>query len=200
MQLRYAMLVAMPLGSLLTAGALVAIPALAVPGAAVAATGARVFLVYGGQNGPRFVAGGGEANDLRVTKTYGLDGRRLTFLYGGAGDDVLLGAAREADGGPGRDSITGGRIVRGGDGGDRLVGGTITEGGPGNDDIRGQGGTDLVHGNSGDDVVRGGTGDDELYGGPGNDTIYGNSGDDVVQGGPGRDTLSGGPGRDVVRQ
>jgi serralysin len=139
-------------------------------------------------------------------------------VYGGRGDDVLLGTGSDVlYGQDGNDRINGGGGVWavgsfGGAGNDTLTGCAYEcHGGSGNDTLTGTGtgqefglygdsGDDTLYGGSGADVLCGGQGNDRLYGGDGNDRLYGNSGNDVLHGGRGKDALSGGPGRDRLFQ
>ncbi|HSK14954.1 MAG TPA: calcium-binding protein [Gaiellaceae bacterium] len=95
------------------------------------------------------------------------------WLYGGEGDDELVGSARadHLDGGAGNDVIS----AQGDN--DVLLGG------PGNDQLSGS---------EGDDLIVGGPGADALLGGFGNDTIEANDGeaDTSIHGGPGVDTAT----------
>ena len=69
----------------------------------------------------------------------------VTFtLYGGGGDDILIGGDDGVD---------------------------VLRGGSGNDVLLGNGGDDLLYGGSGDDELEGGAGDDELQGNSGADTF-----------------------------
>jgi serralysin len=152
------------------------------------------------------------------TATVDAGSSAYSSIYGGPGDDVLKGSARD--------------VLHGDDGDDRLDGGggvwsvgpyggpgddTITDcatdcyGGPGNDSLAGgtdptdnhmygEDGNDVIHGLADGDFIYGGRGNDILYGEEGDDTIYGNSGNDTIHGGPGTDTLSGGPGTNKVYQ
>ena len=143
------------------------------------------------------------------------------ILYGGAGNDHLLGGIGddvlygEAD----NDTLAGGDnddIVLGGTGNDRLSGdfgqsttstGRIVvqgddylDGGAGNDFLQGEGGNDQLFGGSGDDDLWGDAktytdptlnGDDLLDGGDGNDNLVGQGGADTLFGGTGNDSLFG---------
>ena len=93
-------------------------------------------------------------------------------LYGGEGDDVLIG-------GGGNDQLFGGAgddLLFGGSGSDRLFGGE---------------GDDVIFGGSGDDYLDGGAGSDKLYGGSGNDIIKYDASDFLVDGGEDIDFLVG---------
>lgn len=71
-------------------------------------------------------------------------------------------------------------------------------GGPGNDTISGGRFDDVVFGNAGADDLAGGGGVDVLDGSLGRDDLDGGFGDDEVRGGPERDDLTGGPGADTL--
>jgi Ca2+-binding RTX toxin-like protein len=94
-------------------------------------------------------------------------------LYGGAGNDVLIG----------------------GSGGDLLFGQSQ------NDTLLGKGGFDLLFGGSENDVLTGGDADDQVFGESGNDRMVWNPGDDtdLNEGGDGIDTVevNGGGGAEV---
>jgi Ca2+-binding RTX toxin-like protein len=109
-------------------------------------------------------------------------------LYGGAGDDVLLG-------------LLGGDWIEGGTGNDTLTGLSGDDGllgGPGDDVLMGGTGDDLLWSEAGRDVLRGGDGADSLEGADGRDFLYGDDGDDTLSGGAGIDTLRGGEGHDTL--
>ncbi len=127
------------------------------------------------------------------------------FLYGGAGNDDLVGALSEisgiaiAEGGEGNDFIqnTGSTTTStlcGGDGVDMVSGGNVA------DVIYGGYGADLLYGGEGNDantsitVGAGALGNDTLDGGAGNAaaTMYGDAGDDIIFGGFANDTIYGG--------
>lgn len=137
------------------------------------------------------------------------------YLYGGDGNDVLLGSnfADVIDGEAGNDDM------RGNFGDDLLIGGPgsdIYTGGTGNDtaDYRaktaavtvtiGNGVADDGEAGELDDVqadvevVLGGKGNDILIGSAANETLEGGIGNDVLDGGLGGDVLIGGPGNDTV--
>ncbi|MFD3311074.1 calcium-binding protein [Streptomyces sp. NPDC058694] len=160
----------------------------------------------------------GDGND---TVTVGDDVYTQGTLYGGPGDDVILGkGANNLNGGDGDDRLEGvdGVWVRGSSGeagNDTILTGCAyhCSGGPGNDiltvtgeddlgytTLYGDDGNDIVRGTSGNDYLYGGRGNDTLYGLAGNDTIFGNTGDDIIYGGQGNDTLSGGAGNNKVYQ
>jgi Ca2+-binding RTX toxin-like protein len=134
----------------------------------------------------------------------------LLVAAGGAGSDHLqsMGAADRLYGGDGDDFLLGGNganLLSGGAGKDDLIGGSGADrmyGGPGNDGSRGQGGNDVMSdeagmnsfdGGAGNDTLYGGTGTDNLRGGDGNDTIHGRDGTDYLFGGAGNDRLYSSP-------
>lgn len=153
-----------------------------------------------------------------VVGTEGPDTIRLRdgivdIVYGGRGNDSILGPGES---GPGADV---GDLMCGGPGDDRIfgsVGDDKINGGDGNDDVEGWVGADLVQGNAGDDSVtdesiesnfrsdkdtlRGGVGNDHLAGGLGADRMYGQAGNDrlfdLECDGP--TLLAGGAGNDVL--
>ena len=109
---------------------------------------------------------GGDKNDrIDVTKFSG-----KTKLFGGAGDDELLGG-RAAD---------------------------VIDGGAGNDLINGGDGADVINGGGGDDVAIGGQGNDRIRGGAGRDVLMAGLGDDKVNGQGGEDKISGGLGKNRI--
>ncbi|MER6141131.1 calcium-binding protein [Streptomyces sparsogenes] len=150
------------------------------------------------------------------TATVDADSHAYSSIYGGPGDDVIKGSARDVlHGGDGDDRLDGGGGVWSvgpyGDAGDDTITNCAMDcyGGPGNDSMTGgaeanhmygEDGHDVIHGLSDADFIYGGRGDDILYGEEGDDTIYGNSGNDTLYGGQGKDTLSGGPGTNKVYQ
>lgn len=113
------------------------------------------------------------------------------MIDAGEGDDYVFG-------GGGNDTLLGGYGVNGGD--DTL------DGGYGDDHLRGIMGNDQLYGGAGNDWLWGGDGNDTLDGGYGRDTLDGGDGDDVLRVGVGqqavsaessaRDDLSGGGGAD----
>ncbi|MFI1354821.1 calcium-binding protein [Streptomyces sp. NPDC020898] len=159
----------------------------------------------------------GDGND---TATIAANNHAYAAIYGGKGNDVLVGTGWDVlHGQDGNDHLVGGGGIwglgaLGGAGNDVLTGCSVAcYGGAGNDSLTGDAdedgdenilnggdGNDVAYGRSGDDRIYGGRGNDRLYGEQGNDRIFGNSGNDVVYGGPGKDTLSGGPGVDKVYQ
>ncbi|NEC92159.1 calcium-binding protein [Streptomyces sp. SID12501] len=154
----------------------------------------------------------GNGND---TVSIAADNYAYSTIYGGKGNDVLVGNSQtELYGQDGNDRTVGGgeqrgNGARGGAGNDVLTGCSACYGDAGNDSLTGDttsnrldggDGNDILRGNSGADNLYGGRGNDRLYGDRGNDVLWGNSGNDVLHGGPGNDRLSGGPGNDKVYQ
>jgi Ca2+-binding RTX toxin-like protein len=90
------------------------------------------------------------------------------FVFGGSGNDVIVGSAYGAD-------------VSGGDGDDIIIGKADY------DILDGQAGNDRIEGNGAGDSLRGGTGADHLMGGDGNDELIGGAGNDLLVGGAGSD-------------
>lgn len=93
----------------------------------------------------------------------------ISYLYGGTGDDILIGGA----------------------GNNELMGNA------GNDILFGAAGNEEMLGGAGDDWLFGGSGNDRLYGEEGVDRLYGGSGNDYLDGGPGGDWLYGEEGHDI---
>ena len=118
-------------------------------------------------------------------------------IGGGAGDDVLEGAA-DAElilGFAGQDRLLG----RGGD--DDLYGGADKDrlvAGAGADQLHGEAGDDLLVAGGGDDLLRGGKGDDMLVGGAGDDVLNGGEGDDHLIDLVGADDFRYGGGADSI--
>jgi Ca2+-binding RTX toxin-like protein len=164
----------------------------------------------------------GDGND---TATVDPDNNGYSSIYGGTGNDTLVGYGRDVlYGQDGNDHLSGGGGVYGqgafgGAGNDTLTScGYTCHGGAGNDVLRGgdaeydpqnadydnslygDDGNDTIYGNAGADLIQGGRGNDSLHGGTGADKIYGNSGNDLLHGDAGADVLSGGPGNDRVYQ
>ncbi|MCH8899198.1 MAG: hypothetical protein IH942_01750 [Acidobacteria bacterium] len=135
-------------------------------------------------------------------------------LYGGAGEDVLLGdlgvvttvledgsAATEiTDVGPFVSATLRalGTLTRevtlflqqDGDHVDTADGSDPSQfGAEGDDLLLGGDGNDVIHGGSGDDVANGDAGDDVVFGGDGNDAIWGGPGNDELFGGHDEDAL-----------
>jgi hypothetical protein len=103
-------------------------------------------------------------------------------------DDSVINRAdlpMTADGGSGKDSLTGGPK------------GDLLRGGSSGDHIYGLGGNDQIEGGSGNDHLYGGDGNDRLYDDDGNDVVYGGNGDDWFDDGNGTDKYYGGAGSDT---
>ncbi|HUE73617.1 MAG TPA: CHRD domain-containing protein [Pirellulaceae bacterium] len=100
----------------------------------------------------------GAGNDLVDLSGVAVDPADPT-IYGGDGDDVIIGS-------PNADLIFGGR---------------------GNDTIDGGAGDDVLYGEEGNDILTGGPGADQMFGGDGSDTFIWNPGDasDLIEGGAG---------------
>jgi hypothetical protein len=88
--------------------------------------------------------------------------------------------ALDANGGFGKDTLTGNNYMGG------------------NDTLDGGFGDDVLKGNAGTDTLRGSFGNDTLYGGAGGDTLQGSFDNDILYGGSGRDTLDGGFDNDIL--
>ena len=132
----------------------------------------------------------GNSTDQTLKGTAGAD-----QLYGGDGNDILLG------------NVLGGFV------GDGSAGAPLryTSATPSGDDtLYGGNGIDHLDGSDGNDMLYGGEGDDGgsvnyggtfykagLYGGDGDDTIYGGGGNDDIYGGMGADEMYGGKGADT---
>ena len=120
-----------------------------------------------------------------------------TSLFGGNGEDLMLGSFRSETfhGGLHDDVIRagGGRdTLLGGEGNDTLFGNWANdrlEGGIGGDALYGQRGADTLFGDAGDDLLDGGLLRDYLYGGDGDDTLVGGRGHDFFWGGEGADVF-----------
>jgi hypothetical protein len=105
-------------------------------------------VIYGAQGDDLLVAANGELTLALRADTAG------SRLFGGAGDDVMIGSSRW----------------------DRM------QGGGGEDDMYGYEGRDWMRGGADADVLAGGANGDDLHGGNGTDLIFTTSGD-VVSGG-----------------
>ncbi len=137
---------------------------------------------------------GGEGDDILIggagtlTENY----IRPDEIYGGYGDDYING--READ-----DALAGNAgadYILGGDGNDYIWGGDRAND-PHQQMTTGDS-ADILHGGRGNDQLFGGEGGDSLYGDEGDDKLYGEMGDDHLEGGLGSDRLDGGMGIDTV--
>jgi Ca2+-binding RTX toxin-like protein len=147
-----------------------------------------VYFILGGSGNDDITAGaaGGGAGNDTLTVSPGSSG----FLFGGSGDDVLVGRSRfdDLEGGVGNDTLSGGASS------DYLSGGR------GDDTLRGDDGPDSILGNQGNDWLSGGLGRDDLFGGLGNDTIRSRDGlRDYVDGNAGTDRARVDRGLDLVR-
>jgi len=148
--------------------------------------------------GPRLVASGGDGNDvLRADPRSGARNE----LYGGAGNDVLVGGTYTD-------------ALYGGGGNDRLVGGGSSDllcGGEaqaGQDEFWAYGpapacgtsntGTDTIDGGDGNDRILAGDGRDFILAGAGNDWVDAGTGDDTVDLGPGNDMITTGNDSDII--
>lgn len=116
--------------------------------------GAGFDVIFGAQGNDVIYAANGPGEAERQDT-------RGARMFGGAGDDVIIGSARW----------------------DRM------QGGVGNDVLVGFEGRDWMRGGSGADRVFGGAGTDDLHGGNGRDVIDASQGD-VVRGGAGVDTCN----------
>lgn len=113
-----------------------------------------------------------------------------TTLYGGSGNDKLIGGGRN-------DLISangGSDTLLGGSGNDRL------NGHGGNDDLYGEAGADRVFGYEGLDHLDGGSSGDRITGGSGRDTYFGQSGNDFFRADDGDqgEQIFGGSGTDTA--
>ena len=173
-QFRYAVLVALVVGSVLVAS----------PSNA----GAQVIPTC---DGKRATIIGTDGHDILI-------GTRFDdVIVGARGNDQIIGKGGQDTicAGPGSDVVRGGwgdDLIFGGDGADTI------RGGPGADEIYGENGKDLIMGGLGRDGVFGGKGQDQLRGGPGADVVVGGPGRDGLRGGPHADELDGGDGRDLL--
>lgn len=124
---------------------------------------------------------------------------RVVTIEGKRGDDLLRNNTdlpSSMGGGPGNDSLFGGKSsddMEGGKGHDLLIGGA------GRDTLEGGPGEDHLEGGRGMDTLRGGNGDDELFGDDGDDRMRGGDGDDELTGGDGRDVMHGQKGDGTLR-
>lgn len=108
---------------------------------------------------------GSDGDDVMIGPKHGA----ATF-YGGAGDDLLIATAKQAN----RRHAFFGEA--------------------GNDTLRGGPGRDTLDGGTGDDEIHGFTGRNHIYGGHGNDVIYDGEGASTIDTGPGRNRLTLGTG------
>ncbi len=96
-----------------------------------------------GLDGDDCIVGGGGDDGWVLLWFFGIPLFPVSYLQGGAGNDVILG-------GPGEDVI---------------------DGGDGNDALYGEGDRDVLQGSAGDDYLDGGSGSDYCNGGNGSDTV-----------------------------
>ena len=113
---------------------------------------------------------GSAFNDVLVGRDVDSANGTANTLWGGAGDDKLIGRK----------------------GADTLYGGD------GSDELNGEGHDDVLDGGAGRDVLNGGNGNDILDGGDGVDVLNGGNGNDILDGGAGRDVLHGENGNDTA--
>ena len=167
---------------------------------------------------------GGPGND-----SFYANGHLVSWLYGGAGDDLFVGVVGGSDGpvasgGTGNDTyyVDPARpysiVENAGEGNDTVVllyAGTyvkpanvenvIVAGSPppppppSGTTITGDGADNVLNGTSVAETIYGLGGNDTLSGGGGNDTLDGGAGNDKLNGGAGDDLLKGGDGNDTLR-
>jgi Ca2+-binding RTX toxin-like protein len=125
-------------------------------------------------------------------------------LYGGAGDDRLVGSVGDESlhGESGHDTLIGGAgndWLYGDDGRDTLYGDHDSDspGGSGHDHLYGGAHGDKLYGDGGA-ASWDGSGKDHLNGGGADDSIFGHGGDDYLVGEAGNDYLHGGDGADTM--
>ena len=139
---------------------------------------------------------------------FGTAGGGGKLIFGGDGDDVLLGGngASTVFGGAGSDRIEGQHepdYLDGGSGDDQIGGqsgfenfvppaGDTVIGGDGHDNLGGSRGPDMIFGDGGDDTLNGSGSRDVLHGGAGTDSITSFAGDAVLDGTPAPVTVAGG--------
>jgi len=161
--------------------------------------GAGNDTIYG-DFGNDFIMGGLDENHTGETHDLGFgsyaDPLFNDLIYGGEGDDILIGSDRAG--------LTPELIISEGlsllsnfsgfltDGADKIYGGA------GNDIIYGDAGNDFLYGGSGIDSISGGEGNDTINGDSGEDQIFGDAGDDIINGGDGNDIIDGGIGKNVI--
>ncbi|WP_417451007.1 VCBS domain-containing protein [Kordiimonas sp.] len=133
-------------------------------------------------NGGKDTLRGGEGDDTLLAGGWKDDGDGIfevgeqsggtddSFLWSGAGNDVVMGAA--------------GADVIGGNAGDDLI-----HAGDGKDTLFGAMGDDTLSGDAGDDLIYNGAGADSVDGGAGDDTLWAGAGDDILSGGAGADVF-----------
>ena len=170
-----------------------------------------------------------DIGDTRLLGGKGIDtmhaGEGLNYLYGEAGDDVLLGNDKALfnlfDGGAGADKMTGTAATddtvsyndataaitldlansaanKGDAKGDEWSEIDVFDGSKFADKMYGDGGANVFFASDNNDTVDGRGGDDTLKGEWGNDTLTGGEGKDTLDGGEGTDKLMGGLGNDTL--
>ncbi|MEJ1095480.1 MULTISPECIES: calcium-binding protein [unclassified Pseudoxanthomonas] len=161
---------------------------------------------------PDGISAGGGAISYRPTTAQFEKG---VSLYGGTGDDNIIGSAVGdfIDGGDDNDLLAGDRgndVILGGTGDDRIAGGEgndVIDGGDNSDIVYGEEENDTIHGGGGNDFLWGdrynednatGGGKDIMEGGAGNDQLIGGGGDDYLSGGNDTDLVIGGEGNDLL--
>lgn len=157
-------------------------------------TGETYSLQYYSAAEPNGISTGGGTISYRATTAQFEKG---VSLYGGTGDDSIIGSAAGdfIDGGHDDDLLAGDRgndVIVGGFGDDRIAGGE------GNDVIDGGDNSDIVHGEEGNDTIHGGGGNDFLWGDRYNEDNAAAGGNDLMEGGAGNDQLIGGGGDDYL--
>ena len=178
--------------------------------------GGGAILVSAGAGNDTLVAGIGDA-DIGARTLYGglgddeLQGCPNGYLYGGAGNDILMAwsGRNVMYGGSEADLIfgwVGQDIVFGGDGDDTLsyaashyavnvnLATNQVRGGDAHGDVISE--IEGVVGSKSADTLRGSTAHNYFDGFLGNDTIYGGAGNDTIAGNGGKDSLYGDAGRD----
>lgn len=121
------------------------------------------------------------------------------FVFGGDGNDSIVGGGGAGTLGAGSQSV-----LRGDFGDDTIIAGaqafsSILDGGEGNDSLRGNNQNDLIQGAGGDDTIQGLDGNDTIHDADGNDSIDAGGGNDTVDvSGNGQNTIFGGDGQDFI--
>ncbi|WP_445501939.1 hypothetical protein [Microvirga sp. G4-2] len=125
----------------------------------------------------QFVLYGGAGNDTLMggdSDPWGLD-----LLIGGQGDDVLIGGIAYFEGADAVQVDLRAGIATG-QGTDTLQSISYVIGGDGNDLIRAADASATLDGGAGDDTLYGGAGNDDLYTGSGTNVVYGSAGSDGI--------------------
>lgn len=187
--------------------------------------------LYGGSGNDLLIAGGTSKTQAELQNIINNNGsvsitdfesdNSQNTLYGGMGDDLLVGDQ-------GNDTMYGGGdddTIYGGKGNDTIYGDDENNVYEGNDVIYGGDGNDTIYGGKGDDVIVAGSSpitpeairslaennnliannfmsyekfENKLYGGEDSDVIIGDSGNDIIHGDGGKDYLYGGDGDDTI--